>query len=319
MKNLRKLTAVLLALSGLFRIISPVHADLNTIGTTKVTDIVAFIDTNYIPCYNYNGYTFICAEDLQYYGFDVNWNADTRTLSVDYNPAKPRVENRNLPEDLGLNTGLDLHQVYASENRVIMNGYPIEAYSLNGQMIINFENLSCLGEVVWHNGIRAIYVTTERFRGANPDWKNTLPPLIATGILYKFGLTASRNRMNLMHRVTAILEDFQQTRPYDYSRSMAPAVDAEEYAQTEILRNNLQARCDTLEQMADFYLKDEIYQTSKELVVECDGYLTYANRLGFTTCEFMAIYGSFPYNGSAYALTFMNDLSKKAFDGIRPY
>ncbi|UKI35990.1 MAG: hypothetical protein L6V93_18510 [Clostridiales bacterium] len=51
-------------------------------GYVKETDIVTFIDYCPIESFNYKGKTFVIAEALSKYGFNVLWNGDKRTLEI---------------------------------------------------------------------------------------------------------------------------------------------------------------------------------------------------------------------------------------------
>ena len=57
----------------------------DVIGAAYHTDIVAYINHWAIPSYAVNGQSVIVAEDLNYCGFDVVWNNNTRSLSITTN------------------------------------------------------------------------------------------------------------------------------------------------------------------------------------------------------------------------------------------
>ena len=68
----------------------------DVVGYAVPTDIVATINGYMLESYNVNGYTYICAEDLRYYGFDVVFDYNTKTLSVKRNASNhidPQVAN----------------------------------------------------------------------------------------------------------------------------------------------------------------------------------------------------------------------------------
>lgn len=52
-------------------------------GYVTQTDIVCFIDYSPIESYNYKNKTYVVAEDLMNYGFDVVWNNERRELTID--------------------------------------------------------------------------------------------------------------------------------------------------------------------------------------------------------------------------------------------
>ena len=59
---------------------TPVNAEVT--GIVYSTDIGALIDGSPIESYNINDSTYIKAEDLRGYGFDVIWDESERTLSL---------------------------------------------------------------------------------------------------------------------------------------------------------------------------------------------------------------------------------------------
>ena len=76
MKRLILITAAILAMFT-------VAAQAEDIGDVIETDIITMIDHSPIASYNIDGYTYVIAEDLRNYGFDVVWDGEARTLSID--------------------------------------------------------------------------------------------------------------------------------------------------------------------------------------------------------------------------------------------
>ena len=64
----------------------PAAAGAEVVGTVLSTDIGTVIDGAACKTYNVDGRTFVVAEDLQGYGFDVDWNENERVLSITQNP-----------------------------------------------------------------------------------------------------------------------------------------------------------------------------------------------------------------------------------------
>ncbi|MBO4915917.1 MAG: Ig-like domain-containing protein [Oscillospiraceae bacterium] len=52
------------------------------LGSYYYTDIVTYLDGYAINGYNTDGRTFICAEDMRYYGYNVVWDGYARTLTI---------------------------------------------------------------------------------------------------------------------------------------------------------------------------------------------------------------------------------------------
>ena len=64
----------------------------DVIGYAQPTDIIATINGYQIESYNVDGYTYICVEDLRYYGFDVTYNWDNRALYVSRNHSLNKID-----------------------------------------------------------------------------------------------------------------------------------------------------------------------------------------------------------------------------------
>ena len=71
----------------------------DVIGYSLTTDIIAQINGYDIASYNYRGNTYLIAEDLADYGFDVSYNNNTRTLYVtrDYSVSQIFSTYKKLP------------------------------------------------------------------------------------------------------------------------------------------------------------------------------------------------------------------------------
>jgi len=127
------------------------------IGDVKDTDIVAFIDESAIESYNYNGYTYIIAEDLMNYGFDVVWNAADRTLKITrekYNFTPYVMDNLNqIKKDATFQT---LYHVYKTDIKTYVNDTEIPSCNINGRTIIWIESLDVFGHCIYDNDIRTI-------------------------------------------------------------------------------------------------------------------------------------------------------------------
>lgn len=137
-----------------------VSAKNNIIGKVICTDINAKIDGEFIPSYNINDYTAILAEDLSYYGFDVNWDENSRTLNVVSNITK-----RYWPIDTyderyfeGEIIGSKLFDIYQTDIKVYLNGDEIDSFNIDGNTAIYIDSLSKYGKVVWNEDERIINV-----------------------------------------------------------------------------------------------------------------------------------------------------------------
>ncbi len=131
-------------------------------GTVLTTDIGAVIDGAPIHSYNVNGSTYVIAEDLRGYGFDVSYNDSERTLYIAQNVwSSPRIL---LSEDevniykKSIAVGEWAADIYSSDIKVLLNGAQIEAYSLDGQMIIPVRALEACAYVEFDEDYRVARV-----------------------------------------------------------------------------------------------------------------------------------------------------------------
>ncbi|MEG2669043.1 MAG: hypothetical protein RR957_01125, partial [Oscillospiraceae bacterium] len=120
----------------------------NKIGTVLSTDIISMIDYKPIPSYNINGYTYIMAEELSDYGFDVEWNADKRTLDITRN----NCINANLNEDILYaqhvkknEIGIKIFDVLNTDIQTFLDGKISNSYNVGGQTLIQIDELMQYG------------------------------------------------------------------------------------------------------------------------------------------------------------------------------
>ena len=121
------------------------------------TDITAKINGHDIPSYNVDGYTYICAEDLQYYGFSVVYDNDIRSLSLtrDYNQvwvSKAYTKPYVAPYEVGA------HECYIllTDIATYFDGMFVNSYNINGQTIIRFDSLMAYGSMSYDDTTRTM-------------------------------------------------------------------------------------------------------------------------------------------------------------------
>ena len=123
-------------------------------GTFVHTDIKAYINGNYIPSYNINGWTGIVAEDLADFGFDVYWNGDERTLEVlsvatNKDGGKKETENK-------MPVGSFAGYIYETDIKTFVAGDEVTAFNIGGRTIIFIDELLRFGDVIWNGAERKI-------------------------------------------------------------------------------------------------------------------------------------------------------------------
>ena len=141
----------------------------DVVGYALTTDIAATINGYDIPSYNVEGYTYIVVEDLRYYGFSVNYDNPSRSLSVtrDFSQMyaskvyqKPYVSPTKI--------GNKEHKILYTNIVTYLDGNYIHSYNINGKTIIRFDNLSAYGSVFYDNKLREISATIPSF-ATNPS------------------------------------------------------------------------------------------------------------------------------------------------------
>lgn len=147
-KNLKKFFGALFALL----LISPCVSANGVIGEVYTTDIGALIDEQPISSYNFQGYTYVVAEDLRGYGFNVEWDAGTRTLMITQNA--DMVRTSLTPEQINIKKSdiplwTKLFDVYETDIKTYIHGREIAACNIDGRTLIKLSDLGQFGEVVF--------------------------------------------------------------------------------------------------------------------------------------------------------------------------
>lgn len=129
------------------------------------TDIRTDFYGREINAYNIGGQTVVICEDLGYFGFDVIWNQDKRTLEVD--------DKYNNPLDEGYARDISLYilpdgyysrkapdTIYETDIKTYLNSREIKGYNVGGQTAIVCEDLRNYGyDVEWNADARTLSVS----------------------------------------------------------------------------------------------------------------------------------------------------------------
>ena len=114
-------------------------AQAKTIGTVLSTDIGTVIDGAACKTYNVDGRTFVVAEDLRGYGFDVEWNESARLLTITQNPYAHRTlltaDEVNIKKE-DCPVGNPVMDILATDITVTVAGEAVESYNIDGRMVI---------------------------------------------------------------------------------------------------------------------------------------------------------------------------------------
>jgi len=139
----------------------------DVVGYAQPTDIVATINGYQLESYNVDGYTYICVEDLRYYGFDVYYDNYSRTLSVSRNGATYIDPQNTNPNFWSIGSNNSKRKILYTDITTYVNGSYVSSCNINGQTIIQFDHLRAFGAVNYDNNIREISLTMD-YMNYNP-------------------------------------------------------------------------------------------------------------------------------------------------------
>ncbi len=134
----------------------------SVIGHAQPTDIVATINGYQLESYNVNNLTYICVEDLRYYGFDVVFDPYTKSLSFSRNYNVSQIDPQNTNPNfwsIGVDTGWK--SILYTDIVTYADGQYVEGRNINGRTIINFNDLSRFGAVAYDDSRREISLTLD--------------------------------------------------------------------------------------------------------------------------------------------------------------
>ncbi len=141
----------------------------DVVGYALSTDIAATINGYDIPSFNVDGYTYVTVEDLRYYGFSVNYDDSTRSLSVSRDWSQEYVSKvYEKPYVLSGNVGKRERRILYTDIVTYLDGNYVPAYNIDGQTIISFDSLSAYGGVSYDNNKREISLSLTGL-GTNPN------------------------------------------------------------------------------------------------------------------------------------------------------
>ncbi len=115
----------------------------DVIGNIYATDIVTYLNGMKIPSYNIGGETVIVVEDLERYGFQVEWHEESRHLSANAS-CMPEVA----PEYKSLKKGSPgeiIGNIYETDIKISINNESVEKehiYNIGGKTVIEVSAIS---------------------------------------------------------------------------------------------------------------------------------------------------------------------------------
>lgn len=150
----------ILCLSAIIIMFGAISAYADITGEVLYTDIGALIDDSPIESYNINDYTYVVAEDLVKYGFDVIWNGEERTLDIKHNVHKSyelaldkekiNIKKRDIPQRK------HYCYVYSTDIKTYLDGMEIDAVNVDGRTMIQIDYLAQYGEFYYDDSRRIV-------------------------------------------------------------------------------------------------------------------------------------------------------------------
>ena len=114
--------------------------EVTYLGTAYKSSITAYIDGYYIPTIDYNGNTYVIAEDLNNYGFDVEWVSEERALKIKANPYKAKGQaSPSLTQNSFNVIKSDIKALYY--NGTTNEYVEVASYNIGGKTLINVTNI----------------------------------------------------------------------------------------------------------------------------------------------------------------------------------
>ncbi len=136
---MKRIICILLLLCGLCT-----GVDAQIIGAAYATDIHAYIDYLQVPSYNIDGYTAVVVRDLENFGYVVNWDEATRTVSFYKDFIKPLTPL--VPVYEARPVGTKIYDVYQTDIRTVFRGKEIPSYNIGGRTAVRLRDLAIVGE-----------------------------------------------------------------------------------------------------------------------------------------------------------------------------
>lgn len=163
----------------------PLNSKSAVINKVLESDIGAFVDMQPIESYNVDGYTYVCAEDLADYGFDIIWSEQARTLYINRNKDKEFVPMKSdkinrLKSDV--NVGRVVYDVYETNVVAYADNEFIHSYNIDGKLVIKLRDMEKYGYIVWdaENKKAQINLLRKEFDNEFEKYKNAEPLVISS-------------------------------------------------------------------------------------------------------------------------------------------
>ncbi len=145
---MKRILCLCLLLCGLMQGVSA-----EIIGAGYATDITAYIDYMMVPSYNIDGYTAVIVRDLEPFGFTVNWDEATKTVSFYRDFAKPL--EPTVPTHEARPVGTKVFDVYHTDIRTFFRGKEIPSYNIGGRTAVRLRDIAMIGDAVFDENFKS--------------------------------------------------------------------------------------------------------------------------------------------------------------------
>jgi len=130
------------------------------LGDVLYSDITAYINGHAIPTSIVDGVTLVVVEDLARYGFNVDWDNNTKALKIDLNKNK-RINPLSIKKDINYKPGTFKCKYVYTDIKTYISDEIIESYAINGVTLIDFESLAKYGKFTWNGITRELKLTID--------------------------------------------------------------------------------------------------------------------------------------------------------------
>ena len=123
----------------------------------KRSEYRAFIDYMPIDIYTIDDYTYIDAEELVNYGFNVDYNEEARSINIE----RIRYASPTYSRELWEKSISEKNQarIIDTDIKVYLEGKQIDCFYADGKVLIMIDNLASLGEFDWNAYNKTVSIT----------------------------------------------------------------------------------------------------------------------------------------------------------------
>lgn len=148
---MKKFLAIVLSSGVIFGSANMVYAQKMAVKS----DIKAYIDYTPIKSYNVDGYTYVIAEELRNYGFDVVWSNEERSLRITRKELTTPIYTKELAEGDSDAQGSS-YPIYDTDIKTYLNGEVANSYNIGGRTVMQIDELIKCGSFKWNADDRRV-------------------------------------------------------------------------------------------------------------------------------------------------------------------